>query len=752
VEPKVDSRKIPNATQAGEMMHRSERVTDVPSLSHQSVQVGGPRQVGLSAKDIVDRVFRFKWIFLMVCTLVAAPSIAAIWITFVPKYRANAEVRIRPIIPYLVFRTEESGTIPLYDSFVNTQVPIISSVQVLQRVLDQPEVQQTGWYKNPPKSLWQRLGKDITPPIERLRETFSAEPRRETEIIDVAFSDSSIKDAKLILNTILDHYVKYVEEMSDATQDQVYRQLVDRHKSLDNDILGREIVIGELRASLGTATPEELVSQKRVRLDETQARLAEARQNSDLLRWELDHFSTYDSNDLNLAVTGNTETQPRYYEDEQWCRLDASVKSILHEIEASLRRPEHPGTSRARKDLKFAEELLRQREIQLDEQWRRRVPMTIAQGNHLSYAEAIRYLKHQLARAHREEQLLLADIEKQQTEFETLFKSAQLLDKQNAALLHKRGLFGAVRQRLDQKNMERNAPGSIEVLTKAVVLSRPFNDRRILLTVMVTALAMGAGSGAAFLKARRSDAIYSAQDMPPPMQAPFLGYVIVTDSRISVGKSLVSRYRQVKRDQYSSNESMRIVRTALLARLNGHDSTALLVTSTAAGTGKSHFTMMLGESLAKAGKKVLVIDADLQKMALTRRLSLGGKPGFLHFLRTGYVDREHIVQSALPGLSLLPAGQRGRTGMVYEEIANGAFKACVDELRQHYDIILLDSPPILTADATILSGQVDGTIMVEREFVSRRNSEVDALNRLLSSGGRLIGTVFVGSGTHSKYE
>ena len=65
---------------------------------------------------------------------------------------------------------------------------------------------------------------------------------------------------------------------------------------------------------------------------------------------------------------------------------------------------------------------------------------------------------------------------------------------------------------------------------------------------------------------------------------------------------------------------------------------------------------------------------------------------------------------------------------------------------------MIDSPPLLAmADATILSSQVDGIIMVEREFVSQRANVIDALARLSSAGGRLLGTVFVGSQSREKY-
>ena len=78
---------------------------------------------------------------LAVFVLVAAPVIAGVWLLIVPKYEAKGEVRVRPVIPRLVFTTEENGTIPFYDAFVNTQVSLLRSPTVLQRVLDQREVQ-----------------------------------------------------------------------------------------------------------------------------------------------------------------------------------------------------------------------------------------------------------------------------------------------------------------------------------------------------------------------------------------------------------------------------------------------------------------------------------------------------------------------------------------------------------------------------------------------------------------------------------
>jgi len=737
--------------QSAEIIHNTKipvPVNNTALLPNQFMGTGRTVQAAPSVGDIIESMLHFKLTIIVVFLIIAVPAIAAIWTLVVPKYRAQAEVRVRPIIPYLVFQTEESGKIPLYDSFVNTQVSIIMSETVLQRVLDRPDIQQTQWYKNPPKSLMELLRGYPPAHIDRLRDTLSARPRKDTEIIDVSFMDPSAEEAQLITKTVLHQYIKYIGETTDATGNKIYDELLTQYTNLQNEITTQENAIALLRKDLGTGSPEELISDKRLRLDQTQARLAQVQQSIKLLEWEIEQAAADDSNNVTDDANDMIQGQPKYYMDEEWRRLDVNVRTIRHNIETSLLTPNHPDSARIQKELDFAEEQLKLRETQLDEQRRDRLnnpagALTTAGASGMSSEEGLIYIKHQLERSKLEEKLLVEELEKQQKDFAVFFERAQLLEQQNNTLLHKRELFSAVRQRKDQKDMERKVPGSINIQTRAFTSPRPYNDRRIAFTVMVMILALGSGSGLAYLKAGRNQAIYNPRDMPYPMQVPFLGYIPVTPAVVSPDNEV----------NPATVESVRIVRTALLSQLSGRDSTTVMITSSAKGTGKSTFTLMLGESLARSGKKVLLIDADFRKMTLTKQFNLYGKSGFIQSLSPMSPSRYYIFKTEeIPGLSFMPAGQQENNGAEFEEAANGDFKFRIDKLRKKYNIILLDSPPVLpVADAAILSNQVDGTIIVERESVSRRADVLSTLARLDSAGGHLMGTVFIGSSSQQNY-
>jgi len=770
-----DEGKVSEVIQAAEVRRRHElsvRPTGAALVSGFSAGQPQHPQAGPAAMDLLVSILRFKWTILIIWILVSTPIIAAVWTQVVPTYQAKAEIRVRPIIPRLVFKTDENGQIPFYESFVNTQVSFVRNPTVLQRVLDLPEVQQTRWYRDPPQSLMGRFRGGTVPPLERLRDNLSARPRLRTEIIDVSFTDVSANDAKIIVNAVIDQYMGYMQDAAGQDQRELDRQLTDEYNKLNSDISTQENIRVGYCKILQTDSPQELISGKRVRLDETRARLNALRIRIGVLEQELKQMAVSDSN--RTAVVGDSnQPQPKYYADAEWRKLDLDVQMAQHEIDNSiLRDPNHPERLRLRRNLEFAKKLLRTREQQLDEQWGDRPPSALAatvtsptagqinygpplvtspMAGQIDYGITLLSPKYQLAGAQQEEQLLTADLSTQQDEFTKLFDTAQKLEEVSTNLRHKREVFDAVRQRLDQRNMERGVAGSIEILTRALTPSTPSQDRRVVLTAMGLFVGLGLGGGLAFLRASRNQTIYAPKDMPQPAQAPFLGYMPLVNLRKPLGEALCE---EIGQKQALLVESVRVLRTTLLSRLNAQGSTTVLVTSANEGTGKSSFATMLGRSIAQAGRKVLLIDADLHKMGLSKRFKVSDKPGLRESLKDKAAEGLHVFPTETAGLDIMPAGQRVNGDIAFEEIANGAFNSCISRLfeRYGYDMILLDTPPILpVADAAILAGQVDATILVEREHVSRRTEVANALVRLGSAGGHLIGTVFVGSAEQNHY-
>jgi len=701
--------------------------------------------------ELLASVLRFKWTIVLISILVSAPAIALIWTQIVPQYQARAEVRVRPIIPYLVFKTEDNGMIPLYDSFVNTQVSLMRNATVLQRVLDQKTIQETQWYQNAPRTFLERFLAVQTPPMERLRESLSVRPRPRTEIIDVSFMNPNSKEAKMIVDAVLEQYIMYTALKSDATQDDIFQKLAQQKAALTSEIAGKETELATLRKSLGTGAPEELVASKRVQLDELQVRLSTLRQSIAILQWELEQTVVADSNDATVDPGSEAERLRAYHEDPEWRRLDIEIRTLEHQLDNSLYGPKHPNKLKLQNDIEFARTLLKERETQLNDLWQNRPENGLAASvagsaaGQLSGEEARRVIEYRMARARQEEKLLLEDLKPQEEAFEKLFNDAQRLTKANLELQRTRELLSAVQLRIDQKDMERNVAGSIEVLTSAFSPSKPEKDRRVVFTAMALFTGLGLGGGAAFLRASRNQTIHAAKDMPQPVQVPFLGHVPLVNATRAPGRALADELEQ---NQFLLVEAIRVLRTALLTRLGGRTGATVLVTSANEGTGKSSFTMVLGRSLAQAGKKVLMIDTDFHKVTLSKRFELASQPGFVESLRDKTMAKLPIYPTQTPGLDIMPAGNRNANDATYDEIANGAFKSCIGRVRKHcqYDVILLDASPILpVADATILAGQVDGTILVEREQVSHRAHVLSAMARLYSAGGTMLGTVFVGS-------
>lgn len=188
------------------------------------------------------------------------------------------------------------------------------------------------------------------------------------------------------------------------------------------------------------------------------------------------------------------------------------------------------------------------------------------------------------------------------------------------------------------------------------------------------------------------------------------------------------------------SEAIRSLRTNIQFLNVTRPSPALLVTSSILREGKSTTAINLAVSLAEAGSRVLLIDADLRRPSVARYLGLNQNLGLTSVL-LGQFELEEVVQHwNASGLSVLPAGQVPPNPS--ELLGSGAMLSLLKAASTSYDIVLLDSPPVLAVtDAIVLSKLTDSTLLVASIDRVHKQQFSDALAALATVDATIIGIV-----------
>lgn len=166
--------------------------------------------------------------------------------------------------------------------------------------------------------------------------------------------------------------------------------------------------------------------------------------------------------------------------------------------------------------------------------------------------------------------------------------------------------------------------------------------------------------------------------------------------------------------QSPASETFRAARTALLFTANQTNGKVYLFTSPVPGDGKSTTSSNLAISLAQAKKKVILVDADFRRPRVQQNFGIQIEPGCVEVL-SGSMTLEQAIRPCefQQNLSILTSG--GRPKDAGELIASNEFASMIAELRNRFDIVIIDSPPILpVADSTSLASIVDGIFLVLR--------------------------------------
>lgn len=195
----------------------------------------------------------------------------------------------------------------------------------------------------------------------------------------------------------------------------------------------------------------------------------------------------------------------------------------------------------------------------------------------------------------------------------------------------------------------------------------------------------------------------------------------------------------VKSPNGATAEAYRQVRSALRFAAVEHRIGILAVTSSTAGEGKTTASVNLALSFVEMGRRVLIVDADLRRPNVAATLGLEGAVG-LSSLLVRSAEMDDVILETTMGLDVLAAGEKAPNPA--QLLASDRMKELMDELRPYYDLVVVDTAPLLSvADAAIIAQYVDTTIVLVNSRRTTRAQLERCLSALRGVGADVAGLV-----------
>ena len=203
------------------------------------------------------------------------------------------------------------------------------------------------------------------------------------------------------------------------------------------------------------------------------------------------------------------------------------------------------------------------------------------------------------------------------------------------------------------------------------------------------------------------------------LQIPLLGIAPQIDAGKAGSNAIMLDSRQA---DGAFGESVRRLRSGLLISRSGRPPQVLLVSSASPGEGKSTLALNLAASLSQYEKKVLLVEADMRRPVLGKRLGMSGKDGLSVLLSDGDAADAILPVPDNPNLYFLQGGPT--PPYPAELLGSPRMQSLMDEWRKEFDFIVVDSPPVLpVTDAQLLEEMADATVLMARVGYTTRQLE-----------------------------
>ncbi len=277
----------------------------------------------------------------------------------------------------------------------------------------------------------------------------------------------------------------------------------------------------------------------------------------------------------------------------------------------------------------------------------------------------------------------------------------------------------------------------LTVVEPATAPADAASPRVLLNTLLAMILGLLAAIGLAFLFEYLDDTVKGDEDVEAATGLATLG--AITRMKVGRGKSEIYRLATILFPRSPAAEGYRTLRTNLEFADVDRAIQTLLVTSSIPGEGKTTTAANLAVAFAQAGRRTILVDADLRKPSVHKIFDIANEYGLSDLLRSDAMALSFVLaECEQPHLRILPTGKLPPNPA--ELLGSHRMRTILERLKGEADLVILDSPPLqAVTDPAVLGARVDGTLLVVDAGRTRRGALRHAREALSKTGARVLG-------------
>lgn len=617
-----------------------------------------------------------------------------------PLYRSTAVVMLNNREEQVVDLGGVLGGLGSDRSVVNTEVEILQSRILLGKVVDKLNLTEDPEFNTallPPspvarvkswiKSVIQPAGSDHAPiadsertaTISALLAALSVRNVPESLVFEVTAETTSPTKSALIADTLVDLYILNQLEVKFEATEQATTWLTERVTDLQIALENAEGAVTDFRAGTSLVSPEALAGLE-VQVKDTRDRIA-------------DMTTSLGASETQLAAMQATVTP----QEQAEATGDLQLQRLLPRID-------EPDIARAF-ETRFTQIVTR-----------RETDIARSRAQLVSLQDSLGTLE--------------AQIERQSQDLITL---QQLTREAEASRLLYEYFLARLKETSAQQGVQQADSRSI---SPAVIPSDPSAPRKSLILAMAGILGIAISAALVLFREARSNGFRTAEQLENTTGKATIGQIPLI--KASRRKDAITYLKE--RPSSAAAEAIRNLRTSVMLSNVDMPPKVIMTCSALSGEGKTTVALSLTLNFATMGKKVLLIEGDIRRRVFGQYLNTAQKDGIVSVLTGAKSFDDVVIHDDLLEADVL-LGDKGQANAA-DIFSSERFAKLLSDLRSRYDVIIVDSPPVLIVpDARVIAQHVDATVFVVRWDRTQKDQVLGALREFDSVGRPVSGLV-----------